>query len=199
MPPPVLVPYDPGWPARFEALRALIDATVGPDALRIDHIGSTSIPGLAAKDVVDIQVTVASLAVADMWPDALGRFRRRPHIDDHVPTGARAGADWQKRYWSSGDPAAHLHVREAGRANHRYALLFRDYLRLHGDAAEGYAREKLALAASCDDTSVYAEAKDPVCDRIARAAEAWATEVNWQPDRGGATGRTLFPTVLPPA
>lgn len=179
--PPVLVPYDPGWPARFEALRAVIDATVGPDALRIDHIGSTSIPGLAAKDVIDIQVTVASLAVADTWPDALGPFRRRSHVEDHVPSAASPGTGWQKRYWRSTEPAAHLHVREAGRANHRYALLFRDYLRLHGDAAEAYARAKLALAASCDDTSVYAEAKDHVCDLIAQAAEAWAAQNQWHP------------------
>ena len=93
MPSPVLVQYDPGWPARFEALRAVVDAAVGRSALQIDHIGSTSIPGLVAKDVIDIQVTTASLAVTDAWPDVLGPFRRRPQTEDHVPPGASPGAD----------------------------------------------------------------------------------------------------------
>ena len=159
-----------------------VDAAVGPDVLRIDHIGSTAVPGLAAKDVVDLQVTVSALAVADRWPDAIGPFRRRAVRDDHVPPGRAPGPDWQKRYWSSREPAAHLHVREAGRANQRYPLVFRDYLRAHPDAAEAYAGAKRALAALSDDTGVYADAKDPVCDLIAQAAERWAVQTGWDED-----------------
>lgn len=140
-------------------------------------------PGLAAKDVVDIQVTVGALALADRWPAAIGPFRRRSVRDDHVPPGQAPGPDWQKRYWSSREPAAHLHVREAGRANQRYALVFRDYLRAHRDAAEAYAGAKRALAALCDDTGAYADAKDPVCDLIVQAAESWAARTGWAPDR----------------
>ena len=67
---PVLVaPPDPTWPDRFAQARARLASALGPTALRIDHVGSTSIPGLAAKPVIDIQVSVADLA------DDAARFR----------------------------------------------------------------------------------------------------------------------------
>lgn len=174
---PIIVPYDPRWPDRFAQLRTVIVDRLGSSALSVDHVGSTSVPGLAAKDVIDIQVSVRSLAEADTWPDGLGPFRRRDHTSDHVPPKAAAGPDWQKRFWSSDEPRAHLHVREAGRANHRYALLFRDYLRGNDDAATAYERAKRTLAELCADTEQYSDAKDPVCDLIVQAAERWALQV----------------------
>jgi hypothetical protein len=71
--------------------------------------------------------------------------------------------------WVADTPTAHLHVREAGRANQRYALLFRDFLRAHPRSAEAYARAKRELAAICDSSGRYADAKDPVCDLIMEA------------------------------
>ena len=116
--------YQPAWPVRFAELAGGVRLVVGDDALRIDHIGSTSVPGLASKDVVDLQVTVADLHVADAWPDHLATFDRWPgYAADHLPPGAPENdADWAKRYWSRSQPnRAHLHVREAGRPNQRYA------------------------------------------------------------------------------
>lgn len=145
---PVLVDHDPAWAGRYSELARVITAAVGEDVEQIDHVGSTAVPGLAAKDVIDIQVTVRTIEVADRWPDALGPFRRRAdNCRDHVPPGHGDGPDWIKRYWLSPEPRAHLHVREAGRANQRYALLFRDYLRAHPTAAAAYERAKRALAA----------------------------------------------------
>ncbi len=134
---PIIANYDPRWPGRFSELAGVIRAVVDHDVVRLDHTGSTSVPGLGAKDVIDIQVTVRVLDVADGWPDRIGPFERRPDVSrDHVPPACDRGQEeWMKRYWSSRLPPAHLHVREEGRLNQRYALLFRDYLRAHPSAA----------------------------------------------------------------
>lgn len=172
--------YDPSWPERFLELEALVRATVGEHIVQLDHIGSTSVPGLAAKDVIDVQATVASLAATDSWPAEIGPLRRRHDINaDHVPPGQVPGRGWQKRYWASRSPGAHLHVREQGRPNQRYALLFRDYLRSHPTAAAAYQQAKRRLAALCEDTAAYADAKDPVCDLVLHGAEAWAAATGW--------------------
>jgi GrpB-like predicted nucleotidyltransferase (UPF0157 family) len=69
----------------------------------------------------------------------------------------------------------------AGRANARYALLFRDFLRSHPDEAEAYAALKRRLAAIAPDSASYADTKDPVCDLIYFAAERWASDTSWRP------------------
>ena len=74
-----------------------------------------------------------------------------------------------------------IHLREAGRANQRYALLLRDYLRAHPDAAEVYARLERALANELHDPATYPDVKDPACDLIWVAAEEWAAATGWSP------------------
>lgn len=174
---------DPQWPFRFDDLAGVIARAVGVDALRIDHIGSTSVPGLAAKDVIDIQVTIERLEAADHWPDVIGPFRRQPTRLDHPPAGHRMGADWEKRFWSASEPRSNLHVRELGRANQRYALLFRDFLRRNESAAIAYEKAKRRLASLAPDVDTYADAKDPVCDLVMEAAERWAHQGNWSGGR----------------
>ena len=146
----VITDYDAHWPSRFRQVAVQLRATLGSDALRVDHIGSTSVPGLAAKDVIDVQITVIRLDVADSWPDELlpGLVRFKDAARDHVPAGLTSvPADWVKRYWTQ--PAElHVHVREQGRANQRYALLLRDFLRADPVAAGAYAAVKRALADS---------------------------------------------------
>ncbi len=182
-----IVPYDERWPAEFRRLGAVLRGALGPLAERIDHIGSTAVPGLAAKDVIDVQVTVAALE-AEAIAAALA-----PHgyaLDaaitrDHVPPGRGDDpAEWQKLYFRA--PAeqrrTHLHVRQAGRANQRYALLFRDYLRATPTTAAAYARVKEALARlHPEDQDAYYDVKDPVCDIIADAAERWAAATGYVP------------------
>lgn len=176
---PIIRDYGEEWPLRFDELAGAVVAAIGHDVLRIDHIGSTAVPGLAAKDVIDIQVSVSSLDLADRWPDEIGTFRRQDYREDHVPPGATPGPNWHKRFWSSAEPRAHLHVREVGRANHRYAMLFRDYLRADPAAMVAYERCKRHLADLCDDSGVYSDAKDPVCDLVMITAKRWASEVGW--------------------
>ncbi len=129
-----IMPYDTRWPEEFRAIGAPLREAMGDLALRIDHIGSTSVPGLAAKDVIDIQVTVAALD-AETLAGALaplGYTLDREIDRDHLPPGHDdPPEEWRKLYFRP--PAeqrrTHLHIRHAGRANQRYALLFRDYLR----------------------------------------------------------------------
>ena len=183
----IIHPYDPAWPAAFAAIAAPLRAALGARARRIDHIGSTAVPGLPAKDVVDVQVTVAALDApgihAALAP--LG-YTLLPDIQaDHVPAGADADpAQWAKLYFRP--PAdlrpLHLHVRAAGRANQRYALLFRDYLRADPAAAGAYAQIKIALARlHPDDVEAYYDVKDPVCDLIMGAGARWAAATGWAP------------------
>lgn len=155
-------------------------------AIRIDHIGSTSVPGLAAKDVIDIQVTVPDFMRWDELEPLISRsgYVVTPVRTDHRPP--RAGgpeSDWEKRFFqaSAGARRVHVHVRVDGRANQRYALLFRDYLRAHVGAAEAYAELKRRLASLGIDLRTYAEVKDPVCDLIMDAAGPWADATGWMP------------------
>jgi GrpB-like predicted nucleotidyltransferase (UPF0157 family) len=144
-----VVAYDQAWPRMFEDERDRIAAALGPPAVRIEHIGSTSVPGLAAKPWVDIQVEVSSLrpAAAFVAPlRALG-YRHHPDDDDHEFFDRRP---------------YHVHVCAADGAWARRHLAFRDLLRADPAARASYEREKLRLAAIHDDVHAYTEAKTAV-------------------------------------
>ena len=182
-----IVPYDSRWPEEFAAVAQPLRAALGELALRIDHIGSTAIPGLAAKDRIDVQVTVQDFDCTDQLVTALGvlGYTRREDINcDHRPPFAQGPeAGWEKRYFRAppGQRPTNLHVRALGRANQRYPLLFRDYLRAHPAASAAYAQIKLNLARlHPDDVDFYYGIKDPVCDVIIVAAEEWARLTGWQ-------------------
>ncbi len=180
-----IVPYDQRWPAEFRRVGAPLRAALGDLAARIDHIGSTAVPGLAAKDVIDVQVTATALDAAAFAAALapLGYTLREDITGDHVPPGRDdPPEEWRKLYVRApaGQRRTNLHVRQAGRANQRYALLFRDYLRATPHAAGAYRQVKEALARlHPDDVNAYYEVKDPVCDIIMAAAERWAVETNY--------------------
>lgn len=185
--PIAIVPSRPSWPDDFADQERRLRSALGAIALRVDHIGSTSVPGLAAKDIIDIQLTVVALVPA--LDEALARagFERLPHItQDHVPPGAiEDPRQWAKWFYKPRQGrAVNLHVRVAGCANQRYALLFRDYLRANAAAAAAYQQVKLALAQHhADDVDAYYAVKDPVCDVIMAAAEPWAAQTGWAAHR----------------
>ncbi len=181
--------YDPAWPAEFSAIAARLRQTLGAAASRIDHIGSSSVPNLDAKDIVDIQVSVAGDATLDQAAALLESDGWRPSERvgrDHVPPGATtAEGEWTKRFFSEPIESrrVNLHVRVEGRANQRYPLLFRDYLRAHPESARAYATLKRDLAALlATDPGRYADVKDAGCDLIYLAADDWAAVTNWAPD-----------------
>jgi GrpB-like predicted nucleotidyltransferase (UPF0157 family) len=179
-----IVPYKASWPVEFQAIAARLRQALGPLALRIDHIGSTSVPDLPAKDVIDIQITVAALdesvrsaltALGYIQPEGIWRDHRPPHKPGPE-------TDWAKWFFfpPTGQRRTHTHVRIQGRANQRYPLLFRDYLRTHPATAEAYAELKRRLAQYLADPEIYPEVKDPAVDLIYLAAEDWALATHWQ-------------------
>ncbi|MCK7624688.1 GrpB family protein [Streptomyces sp. RS10V-4] len=187
-PKPVVSDPCPGWAAEGAALAERIRALLGPSALRAEHIGSTAVPGLAAKPVFDLQVSVADLAAADRefgGPLAGAGFVRGPYEHDHVPAGCGDGPErWAKRFWArrgGPGPDVNLHVRRAGAPNERLALLFRDWFRAHPEAVPAYARFKRELAQRVPDLGAYTEIKDPVVDLVVGVAEAWAARAGWRP------------------
>lgn len=186
-----IVAYQESWADEFRQIGTALREALGSLAVRIDHIGSTSVPHLAAKDIIDIQVAVTSFenfAPIQAAIESVGYSIRQGFNRDHNPdhSGEDAGDDpeWEKRLFKPPDSQrpTNLHVRVNGRANHRYALLFRDYLRQHPEAAHAYAALKRRLAHYVgDNREAYTETKDPVCDLIMQAAEKWAAETGWQP------------------
>jgi GrpB-like predicted nucleotidyltransferase (UPF0157 family) len=179
-----IIPYQSSWSADFSEIASQLRHGLGGLALRIDHIGSTSVAGLAAKDVIDIQITVAALNQELLRAMlSLGYTQPEGIWRDHRPAQAQgAETEWEK--WLFNPPAGqrrtHTHVRVAGRANQRYAILFRDYLRVHPATAEAYAELKRRLALNLADQRTYPEVKDPVIDLIYLAAEEWVSVTRWQ-------------------
>jgi len=170
--------YDPTWPAQFEQIRADLQDVLGPLALRIDHIGSTSVPGLGAKDVIDVQITVKELAPAIISKLVAAGYGHIARITgDHVPLGEDEDPDlWVKRIFKEreGDRRAHIHVRIDGNPNQRYPLLFRDYLRTHPNSSRSVELIKREIAKRhADDAEAYYDIKDPVYDLIWEAAKEW--------------------------
>lgn len=186
--PVVVVPYQGTWPSEFERIGKTLRSALGSKALRIDHIGSTSVPQLAAKDVIDIQVTVAHLPDQTIL-DLLSRRGFRPAggivYDAFVGFGEEETEELAKYYagQAEGERRLHVHIREQGRFNQRYALLFRDYLRASPVTRQGYETIKFRLAEIFPESiDGYLYIKDPLMDIIFEAANHWAISTQWQPD-----------------
>lgn len=181
-----IVEYQTHWTAEFALIASNLRTTLGSDALQVDHIGSTAIPGLCAKDVIDVQVTVRSLdgGVSQRMLDAGFTIHTAFLRQDHLPPGFEANPqDWSKFFFMQGLGArrSNIHVRQLGRPNQRYPLLVRDFLRQDSRTAEAYGRLKKRLAVALADPETYPDVKDPAADLIYLAAERWAHETNWQP------------------
>jgi GrpB-like predicted nucleotidyltransferase (UPF0157 family) len=175
----------PEWAAHALAFARLFRATLGAKARRIHHIGSTSVPGLAAKDIVDMQVTLADLGedrAVGAALTALGFSHRDQVTHDHLPPGETEPRRWAKRLYKQERPrSVNLHVRVEGAPNAVYPLLFRDYLRATPAAAAAYEALKRQLAAECaGDLVGYTDRKDPACDRIVDEGRRWAERVGWK-------------------
>ncbi len=160
----------------------------GGDLVRTaDHIGSTSVPGLPAKDVLDLQLGVVDLAAADRLAEALAAagFPRVPGewYDSPKPGLAGPGPVWDKRFHANADPgrAVNLHLRVVGGPGWTYALCCRDWLRADAGARAGYARRKQDLAATSTSTSAYAAAKEPWFDQAWPRMREWAERTGWTP------------------
>jgi len=181
----VIESYNPEWPNEFETLRNALQDVLGPRAIRIDHIGSTSVPGLGAKDVIDTQVTVQELSPKIVQKMVNAGYQHLGNItSDHVPLGEDPNPKlWEKLIFTQpdGQRRANIHVRVDGNPNQRYPLLFRDYLRAHPNSARSIELIKREIAKRhADDVETYYDIKDPVYDLIWDAALDWAKYTNWQ-------------------
>jgi GrpB-like predicted nucleotidyltransferase (UPF0157 family) len=170
----------PEWGAAFETLKVAA-MRAAPAGAYVHHIGSTAVPGLPAKDIVDLQLSVWDLTRIDDSAFEREGFRRIPGLVDHCPPGIDLPeAELSKRFYRGTGRGANLHVREKGRFNQRYPLLCRDYLRTHPLAAGAYAQIKQLLAKRFPtDAAAYYEIKDPVFDIIMEGANAWARLTSW--------------------
>lgn len=169
-----IVEYRAEWADEFAQIGAALRQALGGAAVRIDHIGSTAVPGLAAKPVIDVQVSVVALEPVDPFREPIELLGYRYRADNPERT---------KRYFREppGRRRTHIHVREAGSFSQQFPLLFRDFLRVHPDAAGEYAAVKRACAQRFrDDRAGYVAAKGAFVWDIVRRADDWAQSVGWR-------------------
>jgi GrpB-like predicted nucleotidyltransferase (UPF0157 family) len=186
--PVVVTTYQSQWVSDFTQIAMHIRQVVGDAAIRIDHIGSTAVPGLAAKDVIDIQITVADLDGADRLTKPLidvGFRQGTTFVYDEFHGKPETDVELRKLYMREpeGERRAHIHIRELGRFNQQYALLFRDYLRASKVVREEYEYVKQRAAQLFpNNIDGYLYLKEPVFHIIYEAASLWAEKVKWVAD-----------------
>jgi GrpB-like predicted nucleotidyltransferase (UPF0157 family) len=160
--------YDPRWPERFALEAARIRRVLAQPALEIEHHGSTAVPGLAAKPVIDMLVAVDSMTVAERHAAAL--------IDDgYEAVEPRYREMWPERIVvirrEHGQRVCHVHLMLRGHPIWKRLLAFRDHLRAHPEVAGQYAALKRSLAgAHGADRHAYMTAKGDFIGRITTAA-----------------------------
>lgn len=156
-----IVDYDPQWALDFEALRARIWPVVSDIAVSIEHVGSTSVPGLAAKPVLDIDIIVGDVARTIERLASIGYTHR-----------GNLGIEGREAFRSSqNEPKHNLYVCRDDSAALRDHLTFRDYLRTHPETAQAYAQLKYSLATRFpDDVNSYAIAKTDFVTSVLESA-----------------------------
>lgn len=187
----IIADYDPGWPAMFEEERARLQEAIGEWAADIQHVGSTAVPGLAAKPIIDIAVHLHSLIdgfkcitpLVELGYDCLGEFGIPDRIyfrkttDTPLP-GQRAGLEGIGR-------THQIHMYPLNHDQFAKHILFRDYLRAHADAAREYEALKRELAVRhAGDIEAYADAKSDFVQTILRSAALARGPSPSQPERG---------------
>ena len=181
----IIKDYNPEWPKEYKTIRALLLDILGPRVICIDHIGSTSLPGLGAKDVIDIQVTVQELSPKIVQKLVNAGYEHWGNIThDHIPLGEDSDPRlWEKLFFNQpeGQRRANIHVRVEGNPNQRYPLLFRDYLRAHPNSTRSIELIKREIAKRyAEDIEAYYDIKDPVYDLIWDAALGWEKYTGWK-------------------
>lgn len=175
-----IVDYNPAWPVLFGELGPKLRAALGAVALRIDHIGSTAVPGLDAKPIIDVQISVAAFEPVEAFKAPLEQLGYVYRPDNPERT---------KRYFreAPGRRRTHLHVRRAGSFSEQVPLLLRDYLRCHAHVAAEFATVKRRLAGQFPfDGAGYTDAKASYVWEIIRRADAWAQQQGWAPGASDA-------------
>jgi GrpB-like predicted nucleotidyltransferase (UPF0157 family) len=169
-----VVDYDPAWPGLYEKWRNRLTSALRTAALRIEHVGSTAVPGLAAKPVIDIQVSVADLGDESSYVPQIETTGMQLRSRDQLHRYFRPGAGRPRQ--------AQVHVCGLGSTWEYDHLLFRDYLRTHSAARDAYAEAKRDAARIWrDDRLAYPEAKTGIILDMLEAGEQWAQSINRGP------------------
>jgi dephospho-CoA kinase len=185
---PALVAYDDSWHWVAARLIRRVTSALGERAIAVDHIGSTSVPGLAAQDVIDLQVGVLELSEADdpgfvraLADQGFPRSDDPDNTSERPLPGVGSATTWRKRLHGSADPGrvVNLHVREINGPGWRYALLFGDWLRAQPEERDAYAALKRQLAQSATTVTEYAGAKEAWWQTAFARADAWARHTGW--------------------
>lgn len=155
-----IVAHRPAWAELYENEAVRLRQGLGPTALRIEHVGSTAVPGLAAKNIVDIQISVASLRDGQLFASQLEALG---YVD--VPDDEPAHRFF-KLVDEAGHRLVHIHVCAIGSEWERRHIFFRDYLRKHPETVREYEDLKKKLASRFDDINEYADAKTDFIRRI---------------------------------
>jgi GrpB-like predicted nucleotidyltransferase (UPF0157 family) len=167
----VVVPYDPDWPAQFRAEATQIAAIFGPELLSIHHIGSTAIPGLNAKPIIDIMPIVRDIEKVDLFNPAMIQLGYEPKGENDIPG---------RRYFVKGSDAHrthHVHIYALDNAEVKRHLDFRDYLIVHPEEAEYYGSLKAELARQFPhDIFGYMAGKDGFIREIILKAQQWRAQ-----------------------
>ncbi|MFD1177822.1 GrpB family protein [Paenibacillus puldeungensis] len=169
--------HDPEWRNLFLETGMKLRESLGDLAVRIDHVGSTSVVGLDAKPIIDIQISVLDFEDVLVYKDkikAVGFVLREENPDK------------TKRYFREvpGARRTHIHVRQLGSFSEQMTILFRDYLRGHPEDCLRYAEEKHRLMKLFkNEWPKYVEGKDPIVWNIIQKSHIWSQEVGWKPGR----------------
>jgi GrpB-like predicted nucleotidyltransferase (UPF0157 family) len=154
-----IVPYDPRWPRIYDGEAALITKALGDNFLAIHHFGSTSVPGSSAKAIIDMLAVVKDFSRVDISNlEKLG-YENRGEL---IPSG---------RYFPKKKPRIHLHLFEKGNPLIEHNLMFRDWLRTHGEDRDAYSKIKKDLASKHTDGMSYCNAKTEFINTIIEKAE----------------------------
>ncbi|MDO5628663.1 MAG: dephospho-CoA kinase [Mobilicoccus sp.] len=183
---PVVSEYEQDWEAQGRRVIARLSKALGERAPQVEHVGSTSVPGMGGKDVIDIQVGVRHLADADE-PEFVRALAEAgfPRVEDyrmdHPTDDLPDPSLWIKRFHGSSDPGrvTHVHVREISSAGWQYALLFRDWLRGNEDARAEYQDMKQSLSDQHGTNSAYVAAKQPWFNEVWPRMQSWAQRSGW--------------------
>ncbi|MCG7493442.1 GrpB family protein [Thalassobius sp. Cn5-15] len=163
-----VTPHDPAWAEAFATEAAALHAALPDVALTLYHIGSTAIPGILAKPIIDLMGVVPELAQIDRHDDAMQAL-------GYEVMGAFGidGRRYYRKFDANGQRSHHLHVFATGAPDITRHLAFRDYLRAHDDVATEYSALKAQLTAADTDWERYVEGKDPFIKRVEQDALRW--------------------------
>jgi GrpB-like predicted nucleotidyltransferase (UPF0157 family) len=164
----IVVPHNPNWKQQYTIEARRLTGVLGPEVVETYHIGSTAIPGILAKPIIDIMIAVWNIARIDQYNDALAKLGYDAKGEKGIPG---------RRFFARGNPALrshHVHIFQTGHPDIERHLIFRDYLIAHPEEAHAYAHLKDQLAQRFpEDRESYTNGKGDFINEMNRRARAW--------------------------